>query len=257
MVRSVLDKEEAEKVAINFTPRKFPLTIAPTAREFVALQSGKENPNFHIDRIVAQQTGVAELERISLEEKVEREALAKLKEIEENAYQAAYQLGLDEGKEKAFQENSAHMTEKLAHFEELITSISNLKSELVSFNETHLIKLIYYIASKIALKEIAENPELVMPLIRQSIESAQSEEKVTVRLSPSDYVFVEENRERVGREMEILKKVKLDQGENVRSGGCVVETNYGVVDATIEQRLNRMWEALVEKAPRSKDVAEG
>src|SRR4051812_21816858 len=113
----VLQKEEALKVAIDYTPRKFPLTITPNAQIFHSLQTEGGGSSFKIDRIVARHTGVAELERVSLEEKVEAEALAKLKEVQESAYQQAYELGLQEGRDRAYQEHTEQITQNLNSLE--------------------------------------------------------------------------------------------------------------------------------------------
>lgn len=259
MAKSILTKEEADKIAVAFTPRKFPLAITAAASDFVALQAQQTEsgfqPSFRIDRIVADQTGVAELERLSIEEKVEREALARLKDLQEEAYQQAYQLGLDEGREQAFQEQKAVLEEKVRHLDEVLNAIIDLKTQLVTFNETHIMKLVYYLARRIALDEIAEKPEVILPVLRQAISGAQADETITVYLSPSDLEFVEQTKEKLGKDFESLKKARLEASEEIQSGGCVVETNYGDVDATVEQRLEKLWTNLAEKLPRVKDQA--
>ncbi|MCB0385767.1 MAG: hypothetical protein KDD43_10270 [Bdellovibrionales bacterium] len=40
----------------------------------------------------------------------------------------------------------------------------------------------------------------------------------------------------------------------MQSGGCQVETNYGVIDATLEQRVERVLSAVREKMPRIKNT---
>src|SRR5580704_7133630 len=89
--KAVFPKDEAEKIAVKYNPRKFPAIISPTASAFVAYNSGSDEDSFRIDKLVAEQSGIAELERVSLEEKVEREALQRLKDIQEQAYKEAYQ----------------------------------------------------------------------------------------------------------------------------------------------------------------------
>lgn len=254
MNKTVLSKEEADRVAVAYSPRKFPTVITPAASQFVAFQAEQEEPSFRIDRIVAEQTGVAELEKISIEEKVEREALARLKDLQEQAYQQAYQLGLDEGRQKAFEHRGAEIEEKLAHFKKILEWLSHLKKDLVTFNETHIMRLVFYLAKRLALSEISIKPEIVLTVAKQAIESAQTEESIAVRVSPGDFEFIEGAREKLGKEFEVLKKVRFEINEQMSNGGCVVETNYGDVDATIEQRLEKLWAALSEKLPRTRDV---
>lgn len=257
MSNSILSKEEAERLAVDYTPRKFPATVSKTASAFVAFQAANAGDpsvsGFRLDKIVSQQTGVAELERLSIEEKVEREALSRLKDLQENAYQQAYQLGIEEGREKAYLEAQEHIKQSLSSLHALFSSVENLKSELVTFNETHIVRLCYYMARRLAMGEIAENRELVLNVVAQAIQSAQSEEEMTVRVSPADFQFIEQMKEKLPKEFEALKRAKLEASDEIHDGGCVVETNYGTVDATVEQRMDKLWDAIAGKLPKVKN----
>ncbi len=258
MSSTVLDKEEADKIVVVYKPKKLPQVISPSAVKFVSIQAAQESPKFHIDRIVAQQTGVAELERLSITQQVEALALDKVKEVQESSYQEAFRLGLDEGREQAFQEQRTAIEEKIGHLASLLTAIANLKRDLVAANETHLVKLLYFMASRIAMDEIQTRPEIILTVIKKAVESAQSEENVTVRLSQSDLELVNSVQDKLGKEFEILTKIKLEESEKIQPGGCIVETNYGSVDASIEQRLTKLWNTLNEKMSKNKDtIGEG
>lgn len=249
----VLNKDEAEKVAIVYTPRKFPLTITPNAQSFHSLQTEQNGSSFKIDKIVARHTGVEELERLSLEKKVETEALAKLKEVQESAYQQAYDLGLQEGRAQAYGEHNAVLTERLNSFEALLLKIENLKAELVTANETHLVKLVYHLASRLAMEEITSRQELIGAVIRSAIGDVQAEERMTLKLAPSDLEFVEAMKSKANGELNAFKNMKIEESAAISPGGCVIETNYGVVDATVEKRVQKLWEALADKLPKVKD----
>jgi flagellar assembly protein FliH len=256
VAKGVLTKIEAEKIAVNYAPRKFPATIAPVASSFVAYQNSQNaagaTSSFKIDHLVAKQTGIAELERISIEERVEQEALARLKEMQEQTYEQAYQLGFNEGREKAYTEARTELEAKLDHLSKVLGSIEGLKSDLVAFNETHIMHLIFHMARKIAMGEIAENRELILGVVKQAVESAQSDENVTVRVSPEDFAFIEQIKESLGKEHEPVKRAKLEASDEITDGGCIIETNYGDVDATVEQRVEKLWESLVGKLPKVK-----
>lgn len=254
MSKVILTREEAEKVVVAYQPRKFPNVIPTTAKEFVQFHSKKEQSDFKIDKLVAQQTGVAELERLSIEEKVELEALARLKDLQEEAYRQAYQLGLDEGREKAFVEYQNVIKEKLEHMESVLKTIENLKTDLVSFNETHILRLVFYMARRLMLDQIEERPEMILTVIQQAIAGSQSEEEFTVRVSHSDLAFIEGMKAKLGKEFEMVKHAKIEASDEIRDGGCVVETNYGDVDATVEQRLEKIWAVVSEKLPKVKKV---
>lgn len=254
MAKAVLEKEDAEKVAVAYSPRKFPATISSVAKDFVAFNAGGDESSFRIDKLVAQQTGIAEIERLSLEEKVEREALLRVKELQEQAYQQAYQLGLDEGREKAFHEQREVLSQKIQHLEELLSSIERLKGDLVACNETSIVRLAFYMAKRLVYKEISENPEIVLDVVKQAVESAQSDENVTVRVAPADFKFIESVKEMLGKDFDAVKRARLEPSDDIQAGGCVVETNYGDVNATVDQRLEKLWTSIADKLPKVKNV---
>jgi len=257
MAKAVLRKEEADKIAISFQPQKFPHVITETAKGFHALNAQSDEagrPSFRIDRLVAEQTGVAELERLSIEEKVEREALLRVKEFQEAAYQEAYQLGLDEGRERALHERSVELGEKMRHLDELLRSFESVKTDLIACNETQIVRLVYYMAKRLTFREIGVRPEIVLDAVREALLSAQSDENVTVRLATSDLRFIESIKDKFGKEFEALKRAKLDSSDEISPGGCVVETNFGDVNATLEQRLERLWSSVAEKLPKVETV---
>lgn len=258
MGKSVFTKEEADNLVVAYQPKRFPIVASPSAVQFMQFQSDAkaqgDNPSFKIDKIVAQHTGMAEIERLSMEERVEIEALKRLKELQEQAYQQAYQLGLDEGREKAFVEHQNEINEKLDGLEAVLRSLETLKVDLISSNEGQIVNLIYSMAKQIAMDEISERNEVILSVVKQTLEGAQSEESITVKLSTRDHAFIEGFREKLGKEFETLKRSRLEAVETILDGGCVVVTNYGEVDATIEQRVNKLWEALVGKVPKVKSV---
>ncbi len=252
----VLSKEEADKVAVAYTPMRFPTVIQPTARDFVALQTRADGtePSFRIDKIVAQQTGIADLERLSIEEKVEREALARVKDLQEQAYQEAYQLGFDEGREAAFVERKVELAHSLDRLSSLIASIERLKTDLIASNETQIMRLTFEMAKRIAMHEISIRPDAVLEVMRQAAESAQTNETITIRVSRDDYNFIETVKDKLGKDFDFLQRAKLEASDEVTHGGCIIETSYGAVNATVEQRLSKLWETLAEKLPKIRDI---
>jgi flagellar assembly protein FliH len=255
-LQKILSKLEADTRVVEYTPREFPHRTSEVAIEFVKYQAGLENPNFKIDRVVSLTTGIAELEKTSLAERVEVEALERLKQLQEEAYRQGYDLGRDEGQESAYREKSDELSENLKKIDRAMRVLERLKVELVKQNEASLVTLVYQIASKIALAEIKEKPELILPIILEAASGAQDEENIVIKLSHADLDFLENTKERLGQEFEFAKRAKLEGTDEIEPGGCVIVTNFGQVDATIEKRLEKVWASIQQKLPKTSDVIE-
>lgn len=252
----ILDKDDAESKVIDYTPREFPNTISEAAYKFVKFQAANDNNDFKIDRIVSATTGISELERVSMSERVEVEALVRLKSMQEEAYQQGYDLGRDEGQESAYLEKTAELSQSLTRIDSMIQSLVNLKGQLVKQNEASLMELVFKIASKIAMSEVARDPELILTVLQQAAAEAQDEESILIRLAQSDLEFIDSIKARLGQEFEFLRRAKLETSEEIQSGGCVLITNFGQVDATIEKRLEKVWQSVHDKLPKKSDTLE-
>lgn len=237
---------------LDYTPKRFDLGVPGPAMEYQELR--KQNINdFRMSEPVRIQTGVDKMDERVIELEVENKTLEKLKEIQESAYKEAYALGLEEGRKEAFQATSAEIDRDLTHFRELIAMIESFKEEFFKQNESHMIRLALHAASRLARTEVTVNNESLVEILRSAIVDAQIEEEVVVQVAPGQLQFLETLKTETSRDLEFLKKTKLVPSENIQKGGCVIETNYGVIDARIEERLGKFWETMSENLYRVKD----
>lgn len=248
--KSVLKKDFADNTVMEFTPIKFDLGTPLQALEY--LKEQKRGSDFLMNPVIQVQTGVADIQKENINLQAEDLALTKIKEIQEAAYQEAYDLGLEEGTNKAYQENKALLASKIAEFNQLLVSMSQIKVDLETQNEAHMIKLLYHMASRISIKHIELDQTILVEVMRQALNLAQDEENVVVQVASEQLNFIEELKKMSSRDFEFLKKVKLEPNPDIKAGGCIVQTNYGEVDSRIEERLEKLWDNLKEAFPRVK-----
>lgn len=252
-IKAVLPKDVAEKTVLEFVPARFDLGTPEQAMQYLAEK--RNGSDFRMNDAVRIQTGVDQVEQSTEEEKVEVAALEKLKEIQEGAYAEAYKLGLEEGRKEAFEKVSAQIAERMQSLDTLLNGIKNLKSEMTAFNEAHLIKLVFQMAARLAKTELDGNNEAMIKILKDAVSLSQDEENITVRVSQKQFEFLEELKKETGRELEFIKRIRFEPSAEVSDGGCIVETNYGEVDARIEQRIEQLWSVLSENIPKAKDKA--
>lgn len=253
--KSYLPKDIAQKTVMEYEPLRFELGTPNQALEY--LKNKQQGSDFVMSDATKMQTGIDKVEDVTQEEKIEQAAIEKLKSIQEQAYQEAYALGLDEGRKQAFKKNAVIIEEKLNEFDKLLVLLGHLKSEMVLFNESHLMKLLFHMSEKLARIQIQQDPKIVLEIMKSAVQLAQSEEKIVVSVAPSQLEFLEELKNETGREFEFMKKVQLVPSQEVTEGGCIVETNYGEIDSRFEQRLEQLWLHLSDNLPKVKDRIAG
>lgn len=243
-----ISAKQSEFRVLQYEPQRFDLGIPG-----VALDSKRKSSGFHMSDIIRKQTGLKELEAQAVEEQVENRVLGRLKEIQEAAYKEAYDLGLIEGRKESFQASTADIEGRLADLDRLMGNIENIKAELFTQTEGHLVQLAFHMAKRLAAHEISISPDSTLNVIKQAIEVAQSEEQVTVKVAPEQLEFLETLKQEGAKELEHLKKIKLEADKSVTVGGCIVTTNFGEIDSRFEERVGRLWEALKATLIRVKE----
>lgn len=253
--KAVLPKEVAEKSVLSYVPTQINLGTPQQALDY--LLEKQKGSDFRMSEPMRVQTGIAEIEEADSQEKIDEAALQKLQEIQEAAYQEAYQLGMDEGKQTAFQHHSSDISARLEEFDRLLGTLGELKKELLAYNEAHLVKLLFHMASRIAHKEIKEDPMTVVNALRDAVALAQDEQNILVRVAQEQFDFFEGLKKQTGREFDFLRKIRFEPAAEVNVGGCIVETNFGEVDARIEQRIETLWNVIQENTPKVKEKIAG
>jgi flagellar assembly protein FliH len=246
---AILKKEDAEKLVFKHNPKLFRVEHSDVAKHFVKSQEEKKS-GFKVAEVVAQLSGIQDMQQENIEKKVEGTVLERLKDIQENAYKQAYNLGLIEGAEKAFQERREDFLKRLETLDQTLGQIDNQKENLHRMTETMMVKLIYSVAEKIARRAISQDQMPIVDLLSSLVSELQAADSIFVKLSSSDYQFIEDLRQKKVKEVEKLSRVKLISQDDISQGGCLIETNYGEIDASVEQRIAKAWAALEAKLPR-------
>jgi len=199
--------------------------------------------NFDADNINKAKQGVKELIG---------DAVAKAKslaiEIKENAYKEGHKTGYEEGFQTAYQkgENSAK-----EEFIPLLQTINSLIQELSEFRtmmypkvEKEMIEMITGLTKKILQHEINTNEASVKQMILLAINSVIDKENMTIRIHPSDKAHAEAFSPELKNLFSEIKNITFEEHSGIEKGGCVIETNFGTIDARVDQLENQIEKIL-------------
>lgn len=247
--RSIIKAQVAQTTTYDFKPKDLALEASEIAKDFVSDENFKSD--FRISELVAKQAGISELQSGVIQEKINVQVLEKLKEVQEAAYKEGYELGLIEGTEKAYQEAKIELAEKIVALGSVLKNLEELKQQLLIDNEAELIKLVFLTAKKIAIRDLEEHRDAVKEIILDVVSELKSNERLVVRLSNEDLYFIETLQDKSDQRLEALERVKFITDDTIKSGGCLIETEFGSVNATIEERVERVWQTLQSRIPQN------
>lgn len=242
-------EEENTKGVLNYEAKKIDMDIPQPAQEFIGGQPAGHGDEFKIDELISKQTGIFETEKKKFEEEIENRVVEKLKEIQEKAYQEAYNLGLEEGRKQAFEANQEAIKFHLEDMMTLLESMKTMKRDILNQNESVFIDMIYFIAEKVVHEHVQRSETTTQEIIKQVVDSLDVKEDISVRLNDQDFATIQKLMGENSQEAEIFKKLKFYASPEIEKGGAVFETNHGLVDATLQERIDKLWTILNQTKP--------
>jgi len=150
--------------------------------------------------------------------------------------------GYSEGAKVAKEEVADTAASLLRILQETIENASTVRTKAISQLEQDFLKLSLLVAEKIMRKQIKEDPLWVQPLIAEALERLGSAENVIVKLNPEDYAALQNAQEKLN----IKATIAWDMDDSLTPGSCIIDTEYGAIDASFERRLGRIARHLQE-----------
>jgi type III secretion protein L len=95
-------------------------------------------------------------------------------------------------------------------------------------------------AKKIVAKELEISPETIVDIVLQAIESALENHHVTIYVNHVDKELLESKKELLKEKLEQVECLSIKERADISPGGCMIETEEGIINATIESQ----WSAL-------------
>ncbi|KAA3615459.1 MAG: hypothetical protein DWQ05_14000 [Calditrichaeota bacterium] len=107
------------------------------------------------------------------------------------------------------------------------------------------IKLAHAIAKKIVYKTIEESSDVILNQVQDVLKHCKDHQASTLILNPEDHDFIQENTEFLLKMQESAPGLRIASDEHIQRGGCKLESEFSIMDATIESQLARIEKELL------------
>ena len=160
----------------------------------------------------------------------DRNLVSRAEEEAENIKKSAFEEGYRDGLEKAYND--------IQEFRTKFSEFMNAKKEVFEFIAPDIMEISLDIAKKIIKKEVESDPQIILNTIIEILKTvSKNEPKVSIRVKPQALPFIKDAIQNVTYQYGIDAKINLIADPSIDSGGCVFETNNGIVDASIDTQL--------------------
>lgn len=167
----------------------------------------------------------------------DRNLVSRAQDEAENIKKSAFEEGYRQGLEQA---NS-----DIEHFRSALNEFMGAPKEVFEYISPDILEISVDIAKQIIKKEVQSDPQIIINTIVDVLKTtSKNEPKVNIRVSPKVVTFVKDVLPNTMYENGIDTKVNIISDPSVEEGGCVFQTNNGIVDASIDTQIEIIKKAL-------------
>lgn len=136
-------------------------------------------------------------------------------------------------KEKGFAEGLEKFNEQILHMDGQLKALRHNLQQMV-------LPIALKAAKRIVGKELDTFPETIVDIVMQAIAPISESHRVTIYVNKQDKEFLDKNKPKLKEILQQAEIVTIQEKSDVAPGGCIIQTEGGMINATIENQ----WRAL-------------
>lgn len=200
-------------------------------------------------QVIKQQAEDEAAKIIKDAEEKAKEILAKADENTEAQKEEGYKSGFEKGQEDGFTSGRGETDRLVDRLHVLIEKTMDKRAEILSETEQQVVNLVLLMTRKV-VKVISENQKnVVVTNVVQALRKVKGRGDVTIRVNLADLKLTSQHTKDFLSVVENVKNISIVEDSTVDQGGCVIETDFGEIDARISSQLNEIEQRILEVSP--------
>ena len=154
-------------------------------------------------------------------------------QIKQNAYQEGYNLGLQQA------------TAEIENFKNVLGAFMGAQDRVFNEIAPNILELSMSIAQKVIKHEATTDVQMVVDTVMDALRMlSKNEPKIILRVNPIQVQYLKDTLPDKIKSIGMETKLSVLSDEAITEGGCVIQTNNGMIDATVEAQLGIVQMAL-------------
>jgi flagellar biosynthesis/type III secretory pathway protein FliH len=203
---------------------------------------------YEYERVVLEAMQLAEEAEFEDEEISPEQILAAARHEAERKVKEAYVEATRRGMEAGRAQYLKAVAESAGALRTAAEAMQKAREDFLTSLEPQVVRLAVAVARRILEREMQGDPDAIGRTVRKAITHLADRETMTLRLHPADLEGLRKEKVKLLDEFDGVREITLQADENVRPGGCIVETDLLTVDARIESQLEQIMSALERDA---------
>ncbi len=169
----------------------------------------------------------------------------------EDAYirETARKEGFEKGHEEGYQYGNEEANRLVMRLHSILEAVQNKRQDILDSTEQQIVELVILMTRKV-VKIMSENQKsVVMANVLQALKKVKGRGEVTLRVNVEDLKLTSSHINDFIREIESVKNITVLEDSSVEKGGCIVETDFGAIDARVSSQLTELESKILEISP--------
>jgi len=160
-----------------------------------------------------------------------------------------YDDGYKKGQEAGFREGNLEAQRLTDRLHTIIERMMDKRQEILAETEQQIVDLVLLMTRKI-VKVISENQRnVVVSNVVQALRKVKGRGEVIIRVNLNDVAMTTQHIKDFLSAAENIKNITVVEDSTVDRGGCLIETDFGSIDAKIVSQLNEIEQRILEVSP--------
>jgi flagellar biosynthesis/type III secretory pathway protein FliH len=177
----------------------------------------------------------------------------------DEGYSRGLELGINEGHEKAYadaykkayreatEKNDAKLAEFSRDLEMTVASVLTSLETWTQQTEDQLTDIVADIAKRVIVSELQTSRDAVFQIVRGAIAEVTHSDTARIRINPWDARSLVDQKASIIAAAKSIRSIEFVEDPSI-TGGCIIETEGGIVNATIDGKLQQLRDELDEAA---------
>ena len=183
-------------------------------------------------------------------------AKAKAEELEtqtrstlDDEKKAAFDQGKEEGRQEGYADGKVEVERLIERTQIVLERAQDKRGDILAETEQELINLVLLMTRKV-VKVIADNQrEVVISNVEQALKKVKDRGNIIIRVNLADLQLTTDHTKEFIKMLEGAKSIQVAEDSSVDPGGCIIETDFGEIDARIASQLAELEAKILEASP--------
>ncbi len=248
-------RREAEEYKVQFEQEKLQLK-ADAQKEAERIIKAAEDTAFAEVKRQTDQAAVikadAENEAAAIIEKAKAEAaqiVAEANAQHDKIVSEARSEGFEQGSQQGYEKGSAEVDRLIERMHKILEAVMQRREEILQDTESQIVELVILMARKV-IKILSENQKnVIMANTVAALRKVKTRGNVTLRVNIEDVKLTTAHADEFIQHVENVQGITVQEDSSVEKGGCIVETDFGAIDARISSQLTELENKILEVSP--------